>query len=89
MTPWLSQQEVNDLCEPLTQPAAQIRFLRDSLGLAVKPKPNGRALVLRSSVEEVLGGLPAKRKTKAAPAQRAPTQPNVQGLTLAYSQARR
>jgi hypothetical protein len=83
MTPWLSQQEIDDLCEPLTQPAAQIRFLRDSLKLAVKAKPNGRALVLRSNVEDMLAGLPAKKK-REQPA-RAPAQPNAAGLVLAYS----
>lgn len=82
MTPWLSQQEVDDLCEPLTQPAAQIRYLRDSLKLTVRAKPNGRALVLRSHVEDVLGGLPAK-KTRQQPAA-GTRQPNVAGLVLAF-----
>lgn len=81
-TPWLTDAEVTDLCDPLVQPAAQIRYLRD-LGLTVHQKPNGRALVLRSHVEEVLGGLPAsKRKAKAPPA---PAQPNVGALALVYS----
>lgn len=82
MSQWLSQQEVDDLCEPLTQPAAQIRFLRDTLKLAVRPKPNGRPLVLRSNVEDVLGGLPAKKKREGAV--RPPAQPNAAGLVIAY-----
>jgi hypothetical protein len=61
MTPWLSPAEVDDLCAPLVQPAAKCRFLRE-LGLAVKEKPNGQPLVLRSNVETVLGGLPAPGK---------------------------
>jgi hypothetical protein len=82
MTLWLSQQEVDDLCEPLTQPAAQIRYLRDSLKLTVRAKPNGKALLLRSHVEEVLGGLPTKKtRQKAAEAVR---QPNAAGLVLAF-----
>jgi hypothetical protein len=35
MTPWLSQPEIDDLCEPLTQHAAQIRFIRQ-LGITVR-----------------------------------------------------
>lgn len=82
MTAWLSQQEIDDLCEPLTQPAAQIRYLREKLKLAVKVKPNGRALVLRSNVEDVLAGLPETRKPEKPT--RAPAQPNAAGLVLAY-----
>jgi hypothetical protein len=82
MTPWLSQQEIDDLCEPLTQPAAQIRYLRDSLKLTVRAKPNGRALVLRSHVEDVLGGLPAKKTRQKG--SEAPRQPNAGGLVLAF-----
>lgn len=60
MTPWLSQAEVDDLCAPLTQPAAQIRYLR-ALGLAVRTKPSGAPLVLRSNIEQIMnpGGKPA------------------------------
>jgi hypothetical protein len=82
MTAWLSQQEVDDLCEPLTQPAAQIRYLRDSLKLTVRAKPNGKALVLRSHVEDVLGGLPSKKTRQKAAEQ--PRQPNAAGLVLAF-----
>lgn len=86
MTVWLSQQEIDDLCEPLRQPAAQIRYLRDSLKLTVRAKPNGRALVLRSHVEDVLGGLPAKKtRHKAAETAR---QPNAGGLALVYARGR-
>lgn len=84
MTPWLSQQEIDDLCEPLTQPAAQVRYLRDSLKLTVKAKPNGRALVLRSNVEDVLAGLPTGKKKREKP-ERPAAQPNAAGLALAYS----
>lgn len=81
MSAWLSQAEIDDLCDPLTQPAAQIRHLR-ALKLTVTVKPNGRALLLRSNVEDVLGGLPAKKKREAA-ARPAP-QPNVTGLVVAF-----
>jgi hypothetical protein len=51
--PWLTNEELDDLCKPLTQAAAQIRFLR-SLGLTVKTKPNGTPLVMRSHFEQVM-----------------------------------
>lgn len=51
--PWLTKDEIDDLCQPLTQPAAQIRFLQ-SLGLTVKTKPNGTPLVIRSHFEQVM-----------------------------------
>jgi len=51
--PWLTKDEIDDLCQPLTQAAAQIRFLQ-SLGLTVKTKPNGAPLVIRSHFEQVM-----------------------------------
>lgn len=51
--PWLTEDEIADLCQPLTQAAAQIRFLR-SLGLTVKTKPNGAPLLIRSHFEQVM-----------------------------------
>lgn len=49
-TPWLSDDEISDLCAGLKQAAAQIRFLQQ-LGLVVRTKPNGRPLVMRSDFE--------------------------------------
>lgn len=86
MNLWLKQQEIDELCEPLTQPAAQIRFLRETLALTVHEKPNGRPLLLRSHVEHVLSGLPTKVKTRGAPSRPA-AQPNVAGLQLAFGKA--
>lgn len=83
-TPWLTDDEIADLCAPLTQPAAQARYLR-GLGLTVKLKPNGRPLVLRSNVEATLGGLPAPTKGKHASPVRQPCQPDAAALRLAYS----
>ena len=54
-TPWLSDDEVRELCEPLVQPAAQRRFLADQLRLHVRSKKNGRPLVARSELERVMG----------------------------------
>lgn len=52
---FLTRAEVDELCHPLTQPAAQVRFLRTS-GLTVTVKPNGRPAVVRSHAEAVLSG---------------------------------
>lgn len=51
MTPWLSADEINDLCAPLKQAAAQCRFLRDTFGIEPKRKPDGSVLVMRSQFE--------------------------------------
>lgn len=53
MTPWLTQDEIDDFCKPLTQAAAQIRHLQ-AQGLTVRMKPNGDALVMRSHFEQVM-----------------------------------
>lgn len=76
MTPWLSQDEIDDLCEPLIQHAAQIRFIKQ-LGISVREKPNGAALVMRSHFEESMN--PTGKKKQLKP------QPNSAGLRLAYS----
>lgn len=52
---FLTDTEIAELCDPLTQPAAQVRYLR-ALKLEVALKPNGRPVVLRSNVEAVLSG---------------------------------
>ena len=48
--PWLSDDEIADLCAGLKQAAAQIRFIRQ-MGLPVRTKPNGRPLVMRADFE--------------------------------------
>jgi hypothetical protein len=53
---FLSDSEIDCLCAPLTQPAAQVRYLRSALKLTVSTKPNGRALLVRSHAELVLSG---------------------------------
>ncbi|MDT7836625.1 hypothetical protein [Aquabacterium sp. OR-4] len=52
--PWLTDDELNELCAPLVAPAARIRYLK-RLGLHVERKPNGRPLLMRSELERVLG----------------------------------
>lgn len=83
MTPWLSDAEIAELCEPLEQPAAQIRYLRKVLELHVERRPNGKPLVMRSELERVVGA-----GRLGAAAQNAPTGPNVVGLQ-AWAKGRR
>ncbi|WP_371132762.1 DUF4224 domain-containing protein [Methyloversatilis sp.] len=52
---FLTSDEIADICRPLKQPAAQIRYLR-SLGMVVQAKPNGRPLVVRDHAAFVLSG---------------------------------
>ena len=53
--PFLSDIEVDAICEPLKRPAAQRKYLADVLKLSVHQKPNGRALIARSEFERVIG----------------------------------
>lgn len=51
MTHWLSPEEVADLCEGLTQPAAQARYLKRTFKIEAKRKPSGALLVFRHQLE--------------------------------------
>lgn len=49
--PYFSDEEIAEMCRPLTQSAAQIRFLK-RMGVRVRGRrPDGTPLVLRSDVE--------------------------------------
>jgi hypothetical protein len=63
---FLTDAEIDALCAPLKQPAAQVRFLRAS-GLTVTVKPNGRPVVVRSHAEAVLSGRPAAAASEPGP----------------------
>jgi hypothetical protein len=73
LPPFLTDAEIADLCAPLKNGAAQVRYLC-RLGLIVNRKPNGRPLVARGEFERVLVGRAAE------PAQNASAQPNRAGL---------
>jgi hypothetical protein len=79
--PFLSDVEVDAICEPLKRPAAQRKYLAEVLKLAVHQKPNGRALVARSEFERVIGaarfGQPANSPLNA---------PNVVGMLAHLAQ---
>lgn len=81
--PFLSEEEITRLCEPLTRPAAQCRYLTNQLKLSVHRKPSGRPLVARSEFERVLG---AARFATQNTEQRA--GPNVVGM-LAHLEQRK
>lgn len=83
-TPWLTDAEIDELCDPLTQTAAMARFLQRQYKLTVTRKHNGRPLVMRDHFEAVMGGLPTDKGKRAKPA-RPPAQPDAAGLTLAFS----
>lgn len=64
IAPDLTQAELDRICEPLKQGAAQVRYLR-SLGLVVARKPNGQALVNRRHYDEVRGREPLRTRAAA------------------------
>jgi hypothetical protein len=47
MLPDLSDDEIDQICDGLTQNAARVRYLK-VMGLVVRQKPNGRPLVNRT-----------------------------------------
>jgi hypothetical protein len=81
--PYLTDDEIANICEPLKRPAAQCKYLADTLKLAVHRKPNGRPLIARSEFERVVGA------NRFAPSQNDPhTGPNVVGM-LAHLENRK
>lgn len=67
--PYLTDEEIAEICAPLVNAAAQRRYL-ERLGLIVKRKPNGRPLVARGEFERVLIGRQPEHP------QNSTTQPN-------------
>lgn len=83
-TPYLTDEEISDICQPLRMASAQRRHLA-SLGLLVKEKPNGKPLVARSEFERVLG---AGRYTDK-PSNDPHAAPNVVGFLQHLSQRKK
>lgn len=81
MKPYLSDDEINEICDPLTQPHAQIRYLQ-SLGVPVSRKPNGRPLVGRAAFDRLMAGSPpvAANDTHAPPQDGQPDHAALQQL---------
>lgn len=84
LPPYLTEREINDMCRPLTQNAARIRYLK-GLGLFVKTFPGGAPHVARSEYERVMG---AGRVT-AKVADRAPGSEPDHAATLALLNQRK
>lgn len=77
MTPYLTDTEINAICDGLTQPHAMVRFLKKA-GFTVLVKPNGRPLVSRANFEAITGGNAIANPTAAAkPTAR---EPNIAGV---------
>jgi hypothetical protein len=68
MTPWYSDQEIDDLCAGLNTNASKCRHLRKQ-GLTVTQKPNGRPLVIRAHAETVLAGVKKIQEPSEGPVQ--------------------
>jgi hypothetical protein len=51
----LTDDEIAHICKPLTQGAAQCRYLR-GLGLTVRRRPDGSPLVNRAHYDATMGG---------------------------------
>lgn len=66
--PDLTDQQVDAICEGLTQNAAKVRYLR-GLGLRVDRRPNGRPLVARADWERVYA---QRQQTEDAPGDEPP-----------------
>jgi hypothetical protein len=85
VTPWLTDREVDDLCDGLSTNAAKARHLR-GMGLVVNSKPNGRSLVMRTHAEAVLSGLKQIQQDAATKTDR--PRPNRDALILAFGHKR-
>ena len=84
--PYLTDDELGQICAPLTNGAAQVRYL-ERLGMKVQRKPNGRPLVARGEFERVMVG---GRAANDAPAQNAgPSQPNRAALVQLFNKGGR
>ncbi len=68
MTPFLTEDELADICQPLTNGAAQVRYL-ERLGLKVARKPNGRPLVARGEFDRVMIGRQPEQAQNGGPSQ--------------------
>ncbi len=80
MAPYLTDDEISDICRPLKLPAAQRRHLA-RLGMLVKTRPDGRPLVARSEFERVMSGAPpAAGRDQDETNEAETTGPNVIGL---------
>ncbi|WP_294259108.1 hypothetical protein [uncultured Comamonas sp.] len=81
--PYLTDAEINEICSPLKNGAAQIRFL-ERLGMVVKPKPSGRPLLARAEFDRVMTGTNFEASGQVT--NLAASTPNVIGLQSFFQQ---
>ena len=68
MNPDLTNQEIDEICDWLTQNAARVRYLQ-RMGLTVRVKPNGKPLVNRAHYDATMNGAATiANRTARAPA---------------------
>jgi hypothetical protein len=84
MTPWYTDQEVDDMCAGLVNNAAKVRHLR-AQGLTVTTKPNGRPLVMRAHAESVLSGF---KQIESSAISVMPARTNRAGLVALFGKQR-
>jgi hypothetical protein len=60
LPPYLTDDEIAEICDPLVSAGAQVRYLA-KLGLVVHRKPSGRPLVARAEFERVMTGRQAEQ----------------------------
>lgn len=87
MKPYLSDAEIDEICEPLTQSHAQIRYLK-RLGVPVGRKPGGRPLVGRAAFDRAMAGA-ALEAANEAHAPDASTQPDYAALQQLFTRHRK
>ncbi|MBJ7263050.1 MAG: DUF4224 domain-containing protein [Burkholderiaceae bacterium] len=76
----LTEEEIKEICRPLQQSAAQVRYLK-RLGLNVSRKPNGHPLVARAELDRAMAARPITAANDPAPA-----APNTAGLAEFFRQ---
>lgn len=81
--PFLTDDEIAQICQPLTRPSAQRRYLTAVLKLQVHEKPNGKPLVARSEFERVIGADRIERVTSSPQ-----NSPNIIGM-MAHLESRK
>jgi hypothetical protein len=82
-SPYLPQEEINEMCEPLKSGVAQIRHLRQQ-GFTVMVKPSGKALVLKAHRDEVLCGINTASKQPHTASNMNRPKANKEALILAF-----
>lgn len=74
--PFLSDEEILEIVDPLTQPAAIMRWFKNNGFPDVKKRPNGMPLIARAYFDAVTAG--AATRAQATETKEAGAQPNVQ-----------